>query len=72
MTRRDADHLAAGTEGGVFFVLRRIRDGRYEETARGRHRKALGIYTALAEAHQAEHRRHREVPEPDSFPTRTR
>lgn len=52
--------------GGTFFVLRHTGDG-YEETGRGRHRKALNIYIALAEAHRAEHVRRGERPEPDTF-----
>ncbi|MBT2232781.1 hypothetical protein [Nonomuraea sp. NEAU-A123] len=54
------------SEGGQFFVLRRTGDC-YEETGRGLYRQALDIYIALAEAHHAEHLRHGETPEPDTF-----
>ncbi|MEU8403847.1 hypothetical protein AB0C28_52475 [Nonomuraea sp. NPDC048892] len=54
------------SEGGQFFVLRRTGD-RYEETGRGLYRQALDIYIALAEAHQAQHLRRGEAPEPDTF-----
>ncbi|MEV0623556.1 FxLD family lanthipeptide [Nonomuraea sp. NPDC050404] len=47
-------------------MLRSTENG-YEETGRGRYRHALDIYIALAEAHNAEHLRRRETPEPDPF-----
>ncbi|SEH02394.1 hypothetical protein SAMN05444920_12652 [Nonomuraea solani] len=55
-----------GCEGGSFFVLRSTADG-YQETGRGRYRRALDVYIALAEAHNAEHVRRGETPEPDTF-----
>lgn len=55
------------SEGGTFFVLRPIGDGRYEETGRGRYSKALDIYIALTEAHRAEHVRRRKRSEPGMF-----
>jgi hypothetical protein len=54
------------SEGGQFFVLRRIGD-RYEETGRGLYRQARAVYIALAEHHRAEHRSRGEKPEPDDF-----
>ncbi|MEV0306556.1 hypothetical protein [Nonomuraea fuscirosea] len=64
--------LEFASEGGAFFVLRRICGGRDEETGRGHYRQAFDIYVALAEAHQAEHQRRGEAPEPDSFLGQTR
>ncbi|MEU8251854.1 hypothetical protein [Nonomuraea sp. NPDC048916] len=56
-----------GAEGGTFFVLRRTGDGGYEQTGRSLYRQAIDVYIALAEHHDAEHRRRGERAEPDTF-----
>ncbi|MEV0624150.1 hypothetical protein AB0I81_63330 [Nonomuraea sp. NPDC050404] len=48
-------------------MLRRSGDDRYEETGRGRYRKALEAYIALVMRHGTEHLSRGEGSEPDTF-----
>ncbi|MGI5293032.1 hypothetical protein ACQEVF_58325 [Nonomuraea polychroma] len=59
-------------EGGLFLVLRRSSNGRYEETGRGVHNQAIAVYIALVEQHNRDHRARGERPEPDTFLPRQR